>query len=218
MAKSYDQFFSWVLPEVNGCPEITATQAIRDVVIDFCEKTLIHQADHDPIGVMARIGDYDLDSPENGTRVVKVMNAWYKGEKLTPAAPDEIIDPSIYSQRIGGYTTTYSTPRAYAQKDSETISLIPIPDESLLSSLTLRVALAPLRSSTSCADFLFEQWVEAIAAGAITKLQTSAGKPYSNPQAAQLNQARYVMGVNAARQNAVRGYTRSSLSVKLRRI
>jgi len=218
VAKSYDEFFSWVLPEVNGCPEITAIQAIRDSVITFCEMTRIHQADHDPINVIAKIADYDLETPVDGTRIVQVMNAWYQGSKLQPAAPDEVRDPSVYNQHIGGVTVDYSTPKYFIQKDSDSISLLPIPDRTVTSAITMRVALVPLRNSTSCADFLFEQWVEPISAGAVAKLQVSSGKPYSNPQAAAVNQARFMQGVNAARQRAVRGYNRSSLSVQLRKI
>ncbi|MEY5145611.1 MAG: hypothetical protein RL745_980 [Actinomycetota bacterium] len=218
MAKTYDNFFSWVLPEVAGCPEITAIQAIRDTVIDFCEKTMIHQADHDPVSVTAKIPDYDLETPVTGTRIVKVMKAWHKGEELIPSAPDQVRDPTVYNQRIGGVVPSYSTPKFFIQKDPNSISLLPIPAESVSSALTMRVALAPLRSSTGCDDQLFEQWVEQIASGAVAKLQLSSGKPYSNPQAASVNQARYMAGVNAARQMAVRGWNRSSLSVQLRKI
>lgn len=218
MAKSYEEFFPYVLPEVAGCPEITAIQAIRDSVINFCEQSLIHQTDHDPVSVVARIADYDLDSPVNNHRITKVMKAWYKGVELLPAAPDQVRDPSVYNQRIGGYQTDYSTPKYFIQKDSSTFSLLPIPDQSLSSAITMRVALVPLRTSTTCEDFLFEQWVEPIAAGAVSKLQLSAGKPYSNPAAAAIHQATFIRGLNAARQKANRGYTRSNLSVQLRRI
>lgn len=218
MAKSYEEFFSYVLPDVAGCPEITAIQAIRDATINFCEKSLIHQADHDPVSVIAKIADYDLDTPILGTRITKVMKAWYKGQELIPAAPDQVRDPSVYNQRIGGYQTQYSTPKFFLQKVPEAFSLLPIPDQSLAQAITMRVALVPLRSSTTCADFLFEQWAETIAAGAVSKLQLSAGKPYSNPAAAAIHQAVFNAGVNAARQKANRGYTRASLSVQLRRI
>jgi hypothetical protein len=218
VAKSYEEFFSWVLPEVNGCPEITAIQAIRDTVIQFCEMTRIHQADHDPISVIAKIPDYDLETPVTGTRIVQVMNAWYKGGKLEPAAPDDVNDPTVYNQHIGGVTMSYASPKYFIQKDSDSISLLPIPDQTLASAITMRVALAPLRNGSSCADFIFEQWVEPIASGAIAKLQMSAGKPYSNPQTAAVHQARYTQGVNAARQRAVRGFNRSGMSVQLRKI
>lgn len=214
----YEALFSWVLPDVSGCPEIAAVQAIRDATIQFCEQSLIHQADHDPVSVVAKIPDYDLESPATATRITKVMKVWYKGSELTPAAPDQIRDPAVYNQRIGGYETSYSQPRFFIQKDSATISLLPIPDQTLASAVTMRVALVPLRTSTQCADFLFEQWPEEIAAGAIARLQDSANRAYSNPKLAALANARFMVGINSARQKAVRGYNRSSLSVQLRKV
>ncbi len=216
--KSYDDFLPWVLTDVPGCPEIVATQAVRDSVINFCELSLIHQVDHDPVSAVAQTADYDLEPPVTGTRIVKIMRAWYKGQELQPGAPDQVRDPSVYNQNIGGYETTYSTPRAFIQKDSETFSLLPIPDQSLAGVITMRVALAPLRNTTSCEDFLLERWVEPIAAGAVSKLQLSPGKAYNNPAAAAINLSSFRQGVNAARQQANRGYTRASLSVQMRRV
>lgn len=216
--KLYEDFLSWVLPEVTGCPEITAIQAIRDSAIRFCEQSLIHQADHDPVSVIAKVNDYDLETPVTGTRIVKVMKAWYQGQELHPNAPDQINSPLAYNQRIGGYDTTYSDPQVFFQKDPVTFSVFPIPEKAVASAITLRVALAPVRNSTGCDDQLFEQWVEPIAAGAVAKLQMSSGTPWSNPKAGMVNQLRFINGVNEARGKALHGYTRANLSVRLRRI
>lgn len=217
MAKSYDEFLSWVLPDVPGCPEISAINAIRDATIEFCEKTLIHQVDHDPVTVIANIADYDLETPVTGTRVFKVMRAWYKGQQLHPLAPDMVRDPSIYNQLIGDYTIQKSTPKNFIQKDPSSISLLPIPDQTLASAVTMRVALAPLRSSSSCADFLYENWVEGISDGAVARLKGMAGRPFSNPEAAISHQRRFLMEVNRARLISNQGYTRGNLRVQLRR-
>ena len=214
--KSYEEFFSWVLPEVAGCPEITAIQSIRDSVIQFCELSLIHQVDHDPISVTAKISDYDIETPITYCRVLKIMKAFYKGKELEPASPDEVTDPAVYNTNIGGYVPSYSTPTSFFQKDTATLTLMPIPDQSLASAITMRIALVPTRNSSGCEDFIFEQWVEPIAAGAVARLQISSGRPYSNPQAARDNQARFMSGVNIARARAVRGFNRSSLQVQFR--
>lgn len=216
---SYDDFLSRLLSEVPGCPEPAALQSIKDTTIDFCEKTLIHQADHDPVAAIARIADYDLETPVTGTRVIRVMKAWYLGNELSPVAPDYIRDPSLYNQRIGGdFETKYSSPQNFTQKDTATFSLYPVPDKTVTNAITMRVALAPLRSSETCADFLYEQWVEDICAGAAARLQASPNKAYTNPQFAVSNQRRYTAGVNDARMRSNRGFTRANMQVKLRRI
>jgi hypothetical protein len=216
---SYDDFLSRLLSEVPGCPEIAAIQALKDTTIDFCEKSLIHQVDHDPISVVAKIPDYDIESPVTQTRIMRIMRAWYLGNELDPISPDYVNDPSIYNQHIGGdYEVRYSQPQGYIQKDTATISLYPIPDKTVTNAITMRVALVPLRSSTSCADFLFEQHVEDISAGAAARLQSSPGKTYTNMQVAAVNQKRYISGVNDARMRSNRGFTRANMQVKLRRI
>ncbi len=214
----YEAFFPRVLPDVPGCPEIVATQAIRDSAIQFCKESLILQADHDPVTVVAKLADYDLESPLSQTRVYKIMSAWFKGQKLIPVAPDEVSDPAVYNAQIGGHTTAYAPPRYLIQKNDVSFSLLPIPDQTLARSITMRVALVPTRSSSAIEDFLYEDWVEPIASGAIARLQLVPGKAYANPQAAPLHQARFQIGLNAARQQATRGRVRADLSVRMRRI
>lgn len=214
---TYDDFLSRTLSEVPGCPEIAAIQALRDSAVEFCEKSLIHQVDHDPVSSIAKIFDYDLESPVTGTRVTKIMRAWFQGEPLEPAAPDQVLDPTAYNQFISGVSTAYSTPKLYFQKDHATFSLFPVPDKSIPNAVTLRVALAPLRDANIVADFLYEQWVEVISAGAIYRLQSSMGKAYHNPKLAQVFGDEYRRGINDARHKAVRGYTRANLRVQMRR-
>lgn len=214
--KPYDDFLPWVLPDVGGCPEITAISAIRDTAIQFCEFTLIHQADHASVSVIENSSEYELESPVQQTRVFKIMRAWYKGNLLTPAAPDMIMDPAVYNSSIGGYSPHKSTPRYFTQKDPLTFSLMPIPDQTLADAITMRVALVPLRNSTSCEDFLFENWVEAIADGAVARLQSMIGRPFANAVAAPVHQNRFLSEINRARLQANRGLTRGNLMVQMR--
>lgn len=218
MATSYDDFLPQVLPEVPGCPEISAINAIRKAAIDFCEQSLIHVVDHDPVTVIAGTADYDLESPISNTRVTKIMRAWFKRNELAPVHPDEIGDPTLYNQNIGGVTVTRGDPKLYTQKDADTFSLFPIPAITEPQSVTLRVALVPTRKSTTCETFLFEDWLDEIAAGAAALLQETPGKSFFNPPKAAFNRKAFVAGINAAKQQATRGYVRSSLRVQMRRI
>ena len=215
--KTYDAFFPDVLPDVPGCPADIALRAVRQTVIEFCERTLIHQVTQDPLTLRANLSDYDLDAPKEH-RVHTIMKVWFKGKPLDPLAPDEINVPDGYNSRPqAGYDPTKAAPRGYTQKDFAQITFLPIPDQTYTSAVTMRVALAPLRDSTQCEDFLFEQWGEFIACGAKARLMLVPGKPYTNPDAAGINQQRYISGVNDARQRASRGNVRSDLRVQLRK-
>lgn len=215
---SYDSFLPWVLTNVPGVPEVAAIQGLRDASIQFCEQTLIHQVDHDPVTVIANTVDYDLETPVSGTRVHKIMRAWFQGSELRPEAPDQVNSPSIYNQNIGGVTTNKTKPQTFIQKDWATFSVFPIPDQTYPNSVTLRIALAPLRSATSCEDFLYQNWGEAIAHGASARLLAMPGKSWSNPNAAAYHQTQYQIGINQARQQATHGYVRANLQVRMRRV
>ena len=214
--KKLEDFFPDVLPDVPGCPADMAIRAIRHTVIEFCERSLIHQVTQDPISLRPNLSDYYLDAP-TGFRIQKIMKVWFRGQVLEPVAPDEINTPEAYNPRISGYTATKGQPVAYTQKDFDSVTFLPIPDQTYSTAITMRVALVPLRDATSCEDFLYEQWGEHLACGAKARLMLTMGKPYTNPEAAAVNQARYNVALNDARQRAIRGNVRSDLRVQLRK-
>jgi hypothetical protein len=214
--KTYEDFLVDVLPHVPGCPADLAVREIRNTIVEFCEKSLIHQVTLDPLTIRANVRDYDLDAP-SGHRVHKIMKAWFKGQVLEPVAPDEINVPDAYNPRIPGYSPGKSDPVAYTQAGFSTVSFLPIADQTHQAAITMRVALAPLRNSTQCDDFLFEQWGEYLACGAKARLMLTPGKPYTNAEAAAVNQGRFFTALNDARQRAIRGNVRSDLRVQLRK-
>lgn len=209
-------FLDYVLPHVPGCTPEMALLEIKNTIIDFCEKSLILQQDHDPVTATKDVIDYDLEPP-TGYLVVKIMNAWYKGQKLDPMSPDQIETPSVYNQQ-SGYLVNKGDPRFYLQKDARTFSLYPIPGETVPLSVTMRIALKPTRTLASIEDVIFDDYAEIIGHGAVSRLALSPGKPYTNRQLAADRQSLYIAGLNVARDRAQKGYVRSSKHVRMRRI
>lgn len=217
MSKTYEEFLDYVMPHVPGCTPEMAIQAIRNTAIDFCEKSLILQRDHDPVTVVANVQDYDFEPPTDYL-VQKIMRAWYKENELVPFTPDQISDAFAYRRKIDGTTPNKTDPLRIYQKDERTFSLHPWPVETVVEAVTMRVALKPTRASTSIEDAIYEDWLDAIAAGALVRLQMSPAKPYTLPNAAAINQQIYTQKLNEARQRAIRGHVRGNQQIKLRRI
>jgi len=213
---NYTAFLDYVLPHVPGCTNEMALMEIENTIIDFCEKTLILQVDHDPVTSVAGIVDYDLDPPSN-TLIVKIMRLWFKGKLLDPRAPDTVYTPSIYNQNSGAVVEK-ADPQFYIQKDLRSFSLYPVPVNTDSQSLTLRVALKPTRSASTIDDLIYEEYAEIIGHGATSRLFISPGKPYSSAQQSAMSAAKYMAGVNVARDRALKGYVRSSKQVQFRRI
>ena len=214
---SYEAFFPYVLPEVDGASDFGAVIAIRSACIEFCEKSLVYTRDHDPVSVIQNVIDYDLEPPA-GYLVVKVMRAWFNNRPLEPLAPDVVRDPGVYNQLFSTYSAAPSQPQYFLQKEERQVSLWPLPDQNYANSLTMRVALKPTRASTTIDDVIFEDYAETIASGALYRLMSSVGKSYTNVEMAGIHKGLFNQGINVARQRATHGQVRSNLQVKLRRI
>lgn len=214
---AYEDFFPYVLTEVAGAPEPVVVMAIRNACIEFCEKSLVLTRDHDPVTLVPGKVDYDLEPP-GGYLVVKVMRAWLDTRELNPAAPDFVSDPAVYNRLFSSYQSAPSTPQVYLQKEERSITVWPVPDQRFRNGLTMRVALKPTRASTQIEDVVFEDYAEAIGHGAVYRLMSSVGKPYSNIEMAAVHKALFDQGINVARHRALHGNTRVDLRVKLRKI
>ena len=146
-------FYPYILPEVQGAPELVVDTQLKSSIIEFCEKSLILQRDHDPVSVVKGISDYDFESPITGHLVVKIIKAFCKGYELHPISPDSINDPTIYNRlALGDNTILSGSPRNIFQKDERTFTLYPIPDETKANSLTMRIALKPNRTVETVED------------------------------------------------------------------
>lgn len=214
---AYDAFLPRVLIDAYGCPEIVATQAIRDAVIEFCSRSNFIQRDHDPITVVTGISDYDLEPPA-GQLVVKILKCWFKMTELSPIAPDFVDSPAFYNSSIPDNAPSIATPLSFTQKDERTFSIYPSSKDTVANGLTLRISLKPTRASTTCEDSIFEDYAETIAHGALARLLVSPGKAYMNVAAAGMHGAAFNTGINDARQRASRGHVRSGMQVRMRKI
>lgn len=213
----YTSFLDYVLPDVPGCTNELAVHAIKNTVIEFCEKSLILQVDHDPVTILAGAVDYDLEPPKD-TLIVKIQKVFYKDNEIAPISPDEIMSASLYNRNFPDARPEQGPPKMYTQKDARTFSIFPVPQETEKLALTLRVALKPTRSATQVDDLIFEEYAEAIGNGAVSRLCLSPKKPYTNPQIASVKQGLFQAALNVARQRANRGYVRAKEQVTLRKI
>ena len=95
----YTNFLDYVLPDAPGCTNEVALLAIKNTVIEFCEKTLILQQDHDPVTLVRGVVDYDLEPPKDH-QVSKIMKVFYKDRPITPLSPDDVGAASIYNKNF----------------------------------------------------------------------------------------------------------------------
>lgn len=183
-------FLPLVMPYLDGAPYITVEQALRLAAIDWCERTRAWRA------------ILSVDLTEQGQAVVapdyaaihEIETAHWQG----PNGEEIELRPTQYSEvepaQIDG-TAEPGTPRYITQVAPGTISVIPFSAGTLRLTLFLKPrggpefgddgAGTPLHEKQNVLpEHVFIQDAEAIASGALHRVLTIPGKPWTNDRLA----------------------------------
>lgn len=210
MTTTYDTYFSEVTPHCPNCPEIAMFNAIRNAAIEFCDKTWYLTHDCYPIIAEEGIGVYTPDTPA-GTKMIGLFDIFYDERPMYPKDEDTL--RRMYGLR--DFRHVHGTPRWFYQKDPNEVTVVPMPDKMGAGfNLRMRIALAPLRASTSAADSLYERYAETIAMGALSRLKSVPNQPYSNPQEALALQRLWGAKLAEVRSYVERSKTRGPMAIR----
>lgn len=208
---SLDAFLPRLLPYVIGVAQPLAHQALLDTAIQFCEETGVVRHTTSPVLTVAGQATYDVDLPSQ-TELSRVLKVWV-GWRMVYAAPEAMVD----SVRGVSTDVTNDTGTIHAASVIEpgTITLVAAPSEDGFQ-IVVRAATRPTRSATQVDDALFNRWCDAITSGAIYRLASVPGQPFSDPNQAQIAFGMFRQQLNLAKIQANRGPMGGAVSVKLR--
>ena len=201
-------FFPRLLPNVLGCPEPLAQQALLDSAIEFCGRSLAVTTTLDAVTLTAGETSFAVATPTD-TTIAQVLNLWFDGRQ---------IDPHPYSEATDAIAPTGEPRYFYGQDIDEVfnITLMPAPDRTVAGGVIVRAALKPTRAATTVHNILFERYAPAIVDGALAILMSINDQPFSNEQKAMVMGSSARAKANAARTDALYGRVQSSMSVKMR--
>lgn len=202
------KFFPEVNPSVLGCPEPLMLNAIRNACIEFCNDTLYWQEALDPITIAAADMPYDIDTPSDAN-IAQIMSLTVDSAVLTPKSVDWL-DANFH----GWTTATSDTPTFYYQPDPNTLVLVPAPTSSV--DVVMRVAYMPSRTATMAPITLYQYYLEAIAAGAMSRLMGVPGQPWSNPSLSERYGRAFSAAITHGVIDANKSYDRAGLRVQMR--
>lgn len=198
---AFTAWYDEVLPEINGAPpQALVLNAIRNAAIEFCEKSLIWNHEHDPVTIAANVNLYDYAKPAS-TVVVRPLQAWIS--KLTPVVYKT---PGQLADLFGDWREAAGGPSFITQVRPAQFYLVPKPTLTIINGLTLRIAVKPSRAATDIETFIYEDWLDGITAGAKARLFAMNKKPWANAQLAADNLDRFTAKVREAQDRALRGY------------
>jgi hypothetical protein len=188
MATSLYQFLPQVLPEVQGCPDVMAIEAVRNAAIDLCERAQCIETTLDPIDVIATINQYDIVC-DDGLYPQHVKSCTFNGVPLTPKTVAQLDEGLVaYDSTAGGvvgtvatgWRTVQGTPQYFFRPTDLTLQLVLTPSTTYLASLYLTLNTVPTRNCTTLDDQLYQRYYGLIAVGAKSKLMMIQKQSWSN--------------------------------------
>lgn len=202
-----------VAPEAPGAPEPSIEDAVRNAVIEFCQRSrwlvrTVPNIDH-PGGATAQSFATRLPLAA-GERVIEVQEArWYGKEipRLTPLELDAEYGVWDFQSRTG-------EPRALVQEREDEYWISPAPSTSQTDALQLRVVIGYGPAALACDDAIRNRWREAIACGALGRLLVQKDQPWTDPTLGATKYGMFEEAIASAKTAAVRGPTKKRLEVR----
>lgn len=220
MAKAWSLYLPEVLPDVPGCPNVMAINAVRNAAIEFCEKSLIWRYDFaGKIALVAAQATYPLTSPA-GSNVAMItrLGFWPTGatkakEVTGPVGHDELDriregwreETNVGVNSIETFTA-----------DGNNVRVVPIPVANQADAVSVSAALKPTRASTDGPDMLYDDWLEWIAHGAKWKLMATPKKDWTDLELATYHKNQFEIGIARAGAKIVKGGGQRRMTIQPR--
>jgi hypothetical protein len=204
----WDAFLPGVHPEAPLCPEPVMLRAVRNSAIAWCEQTHCWKETLDPIPIGGGLGELLL--PGTSTRTVWRVDAAriVNGPELAIESPERTEE--LYPQWREGTLT--GEPDVLTQLRPDAFFLVPA--SSADRELVLTVSWKPKKDSVQTDSMLFDEYEEAICAGALARLQKMVGVPWSSPQMATANLGIFTAAALQARSRVSKAFGRAPIRVR----
>lgn len=206
MSTPFKTLLPKVLPSCPGCGIPMAVEAVRQTVIDFCQRAKAWQAEH-TITFVADTPDYALTLPAN-TVLVDVVKCLYNADGL-PIVPKS--EAQLDAQYAGWRQWKASRPSFYYLPDLSTIRLVAMPSQAEANAVTAKLAVKPIQAATEFDTELYDQYADALAAGAMARLMLMPQQQWTNPKLAAIHGGMYEAQVGKTQKRVFKNNTRTSL-------
>jgi hypothetical protein len=190
MPTQWNNFLQEVAPDVSGCPKSVMRNAVRNSAIEFCNESRAWRTQITDITTAIGTKTYSLTVPTD-SEVIMVSRLLIVGD-VRPL-------PTLSNKHLNRYkiATDNGRPNFYNSEIPGQVSFYPTPDAIYTGEVFC--VLKPTKASLEGPDFLFNDWLDAIAAGAKARLMAMAGRPWTNVKLVKLHRATFVRGYVEAR-------------------
>lgn len=200
----WDAFHEYIMPHVQGCPVSMVNSALRSACMEFCEKSFIWKQPSIENDLVEGIYSYTF-APPLSAKVVTAYRVSVNGKEIQPT---DIQTLETFNPDWRNITSTI--PDRYYFETDDTIRLVGAPTETMIGALTADVILKPSRSAEGCPNFIYTDWAETIAAGALTRLYAMQGKIWAKPDLVSHFSNIFKAGISRARSKSAKSWQQGS--------
>ena len=193
----YTQWLPYVQVNVPDCPKALIVEAIRQKVIEFCQRSLFLRQELDGFYTVADDNEYDL-SPPVDNNIAQLLMLKVNKRELEPKTQDDLEE--IYQE----WRDQSGEPSYFFLKNTYTAILVPKPMG--VYPVRILVALKPTQAAQGVDESIFEEYKDAIKHGALAYLMLMAEKTWSNPNMSAFYQSQFDAAIQESKMRAEQGY------------
>lgn len=212
MAKFLNAFGLQMTEDCLGAPITLIERNVRLAIIELCEFSMAWRVVLDDMDIVAGTNEYALTVPAN-TRVVSVAYAGDDNLRILPTTM-MTLDSMPEPWRQTATNNRASQASWYYLPDRSTIRLVLTPFEAKTAGLSVIVSLKPTQDAKSVEDFLYEDHLEDIRHGALSKILRIPKKEWTDAREAEVNRLLFEKDKRRVKAERYNDFTRkSTLSV-----
>jgi len=193
----YTQWLPYVQVNVPDCPKALIVEAIRQKVIEFCQRSLFLRQELDGFYTVADDNEYDL-SPPVDNNIAQLLMLKVNKRELEPKTQDDLEE--IYQE----WRDQEGQPSYFFLKNTYTAILVPKPIG--VYPVRILVALKPTQAAQGVDEIIFEEYKDAIKHGALAYLMLMAEKTWSNPNMSAFYQSQFDAAIQESKIRSEQGY------------
>lgn len=195
-----------VAPDVLPCPDPMVNREVISTINEFCKKTNILQRDF----------ELSVDSNDIDTELQNCIDfdiSEYSRDLRPSSVLEMLVDSNEYIPQLRNIRNTITN---WSAVSDERIKYFWIPNYHTIrvfdmssndNNIWMRISVKPKTTATTVDEELYENWSEAIVAGAKWRIMSMPGKEWSNPEHADYYRREYRKYLSQAKAYITRGGT-----------
>lgn len=212
-AVDYELLMPEVRANTRNCPDPIRMLQLQASVNEFFRRSRAwRQRNTAILTTVALQSLYPVVITTSGVEFVQLHSTWYQGSEIPLPQPGED-DNAAPGATVGsadtpnwdddddwfsrtGPTWNMQSPTGWKiyVDNLETLSIAPLPAVAG-QAVTGTVSFAPTNDATTLPSFLFAEWRNELAAGAVAMLSEQAGKPWADPMVAKYSRDCFEKGI-----------------------